>query len=349
MSNPIARRSVSLALGLVLLQAAGIPARAASKSGFYHGKTVSILVGYQAGGGYDLYARVFAQFLGAHIPGEPTVIVQNMPGAGGLRAARNLASTAAKDGTVIGMLAQTLPFDTVLGYTADIDAGKFNWLGRVAKNVEVGVAFARSGIASFDTVRKRPVPVGGTGGTASSTVVPFLLNQLAGARFRLVSGYKSANEVLLAMERGEVEMVGATGLSTMLAKHAAQLKNGTMKLIYQNALVRHPLIANVPTIGELGRTNEEKQILNLFATGSEIGRAIVAPPGIAAARAATLRRAVAATLADPKLVAYAKAHKIMLDTGTAKELDDLVRKTLATPKPIVAKARAVLETMRRKK
>src|SRR6476660_1858082 len=108
-------------------------------SEFYRGKTVIILVGYEAGGGYDLYARVVAQFLGKHIPGQPTVIVQNMPGAGGLRAARNLASVAAKDGTVLGMLAQTLPFDTVLGYTPDVDAGRFTWIGRVAMNVEVGV------------------------------------------------------------------------------------------------------------------------------------------------------------------------------------------------------------------
>src|SRR4029079_13680316 len=126
-----------------------------------------------------------AQFLGRHIPGQPTVVVQNMPGAGGLRAARNLASAAAEQGTVLGMLAQTLPFDTVLGYTPDIDAGKFTWIGRAAMNVEVGVAMAKSGITSIEDTRKREIPSGGTGGTASSTVVPFLLNKLAGTNFKL--------------------------------------------------------------------------------------------------------------------------------------------------------------------
>ena len=177
------------------------------------------------------------------------------------------------------MLAQTLPFDTVLGYTPDIDAGKFLWLGRVAMNVEVGVALAKSGITSIETARTREIPTGGTGGTASSTVVPYLLNKLAGTRFKLIAGYKSANEVLLAMERGEVEMVGATGISTIMAKHAQQLKDGTVRLIYQSALTRHPEIPNVPTIGELGTGSEEKQILDLFAAGSAIGRALAGVAG----------------------------------------------------------------------
>jgi tripartite-type tricarboxylate transporter receptor subunit TctC len=271
-----------------------------------------------------------------------------MPGAGGLRAARNLASAAPKDGTMLGMLAQTLPFDTVLGYTPDIDAGSFNWLGRVAMNVEVGVAFAKSGIDSIEAARRREIPVGGTGGTASSTVVPFLLNQLAGTKFRLVSGYKSANEVLLAMERGEVEMVGATGISTIMAKHAARLKDGTIKLIYQSALTRHPLIASVPTIGELGRGADEKQILNLFAAGSSVGRALVAPAGVPRARVTALRQAVAATLSDRELIDYAKKRNIAIEFGTAEELDGIVRTTLSTPKAVVAKAKAVLESMKGK-
>src|SRR5262245_20487111 len=151
---------------------------------FFQGKTVNILVGVEPGGGYDLYARALAQFLARHIPGQPNVIVQNMPGAGGLRAARNLVSVAPKDGTVLGILSQTLPFDTVLGYTPDIDAGAFNWIGRIATNAEVGVTLAQSGITSIETSRNREISIGGAGGTASSTVVPFLLNRLAGTRFK---------------------------------------------------------------------------------------------------------------------------------------------------------------------
>ncbi len=290
MSNSVSRRSTAAAIAVLALSMSGAAnAQTDTVAEFYKGKTVNILVGYEAGGGYDLYARIIAQYLGKHIPGNPAVIVQNMPGAGGLRAARNLVTVAAKDGTVLGMLAQTLPFDTLLGYTPDVDAGRFTWIGRAAMNVEVGVAFAKSGITSIDDARKREVPTAGTGGTASSTVVPFLLNKLAGTRFKLIAGYKSANEALVTMERGEVDMVGAIGLATVVARHGARLKDGTVRLIYQSALSRHPDIANVPTIGELGNGKDERVILDLFAAGSAIGRALIAPPG----RAGCARRSLA--------------------------------------------------------
>jgi tripartite-type tricarboxylate transporter receptor subunit TctC len=322
-------------------------AQSATSVEFFRGKTVNILVGFEAGGGYDLYARALAQFLGRHIPGQPTVIVQNMPGAGGLRAARHLASVAPKDGTALGMLAQTLPFDTVLGYTADIDAGAFNWIGRIAMNVEVGATFARSGITSIETARNREILTGGTGGTASSTILPLLLNKLAGTRFKLISGYNGANDVLLAMERGEVEMVGATGISTMMAQHAAWLRDGTVRLIYQSAMSRHPAIPDVPRISELGAGVEDKQILDLYAAGSVIGRALIAPPGVPADRVAVLRLAMASTLADPEMLAYAKRHGIAVEVGSGDEINAIVRDMLATPKPVLSKGREILESLRR--
>jgi tripartite-type tricarboxylate transporter receptor subunit TctC len=273
-------------------------------------------------------------------------VVQNMPGAGGLKAARYLLDVAPPDGTALGVLSQTIPFDTVLGYSEDVDAGKFQWIGRVAMNVEVGVAFAKSGIRSIDDVRAREVSIGGTGGTASSTVVPFLLSKLAGAKFKLVSGYRSANEVLLAMERGEVEMVGATGISTMVARWGPMLKDGTMRLIYQSALARHPDLPTVPTIGELGAGDEDRQILDLFSSGSAIGRTLVAPPGVSADRIAAMRQAVAAALADPELISFAKERSIALEPGSAAELEAIVRKTLATPKGTADKAKGVLNFMK---
>jgi tripartite-type tricarboxylate transporter receptor subunit TctC len=347
------RRTMSIirmiaALACFALQTATTAlAQTAASTEFYRGKTVSILVGFEAGGGYDLYARVLAQFLGRHIPGQPAVIVQNMPGAGGLRAARNLASVAPKDGTALGMLAQTLPFDTVLGYTPDIDAGAFNWIGRMAMNVEVGVAFAGSGITSIDTARSREILSGATGGTASSMVVPSLLNRLAGTRFKLIAGYRGTNEALFALERGEVEMVGTAGISTITAQHAGWLRDGTVRLIYQVAPARHPDIPDVPSIGELGTGSEEKQILDLYAAGSAIGRAFVAPPGVPAERVAVLRRAMASALADPEVIVYAKSNGLALDIGSGDELGAIVRGILATPKPAVSKVREILESLKK--
>lgn len=335
-----------LATLLILLFATAPPATADTVADYFKGRRVSIMVGYETGGGYDLYARLIAQFLSRHLPGQPTVIVQNMPGAGGLKAARYLLEVAPQDGTMLGLLAQTIPFDTALGYSADVDAGKFQWIGRIATNVEVGVAFAKSGIHNFDAVRAREVSVGGTGGTGSSTVVPFLLGRLAGARFKLVSGYRSANEAMLAMERGEVEMVGATGISTLLARWAPKLEDGSMKMIYQSALGRHPDLPKVPTIGELGRSDEDRQTLDLFASSSAIGRSLVAPPGAPQDRVAALRHAVAAALSDPALRAFAAERSILLEPASAEEIGGLVRRILATPKPIAQKAAAILESMK---
>jgi tripartite-type tricarboxylate transporter receptor subunit TctC len=344
----VARWTVALWILALVICFGAPPRQAAAESvdDMFRGKRINIMVAYETGGGYDLYARLIAQFLSRHLPGEPTVIVQNMPGAGGLKAARYLLDVAPTDGTALGVLSQTIPFDTVLGYSEDVDAGKLQWIGRMAMNVEVGVAFAKSGIRSFDDVRAREVSVGGTGGTASSTVVPFLLSKLAGAKFKLVSGYRSANEVLLAMERGEVDMVGATGISTMVARWGPMLKDGSMRFIYQSALTRHPDAPGVPTLGQLGGTDEDREILDLFASGSAIGRTLVAPPGIAAVRVAVLRQAVAAALADPALVAMAKEHNIALEPGSAAEVEQIVRKTLATPKATAAKAKDVLNAMK---
>ncbi|MPZ40538.1 MAG: hypothetical protein GEU95_21315 [Rhizobiales bacterium] len=347
MSNGVSRRGFGIALAGAALHAAGAAqAQGDPVADFYKDKTVTILVGYQGGGGYDLYARLVAPFLSKHLPGNPTVIVQNMPGAGGLRAARNLVAVSAKDGTALGMLAQTLPFDTLLGYTPDIDAGRFTWIGRAAMNVEVGVAFAKSGITSIDDARKREVPTAGTGGTASSTVVPFMLNRLAGTRFKLISGYKSANEALVTMERGEVDMVGAIGIATIMARHAARLKDGSIRIIYQSALTRHPSIPDVPTIGELGEGKDERVMLDLFASGSAIGRALIAPPGVPPERAAALRRALAAALADPDLVALAKKSRVPLEPASGEELERIVRQVLAAPKPIADKTKEVLESLK---
>jgi tripartite-type tricarboxylate transporter receptor subunit TctC len=332
-------------LGLQTMTTARAQSAVSTES--FQGKTVIILVGSQPGGGYDLYARFLAQYLGRHIPGQPAVVVQNMPGAGGLRAARHLASVASRDGTALGILAQTLPFDTLLGYTPDIDASAFNWLGRIASNPMAGVTFAQSRIISIETARNREISVGGSGGTSISTVAPFLLNKLAGTRFKLIAGYQSANEVMLAMERGEVEMVGATGIPIIMAKYAARLRDGTIRLLYQTGQTRHPGVPDVPTIGELGTGSEEKQILDLFAAGSAIGYTLMAPPGVPAERIAVLRRSMAATLADPEMLAYATTRSLALDGGSGDEIDGIVRKMLATPRPLAVRARQILESMKR--
>lgn len=322
------------------------PKAHAADGNFYAGKTVSILVGYEAGGGYDLYARLAAQFLASYLPGHPSVIVQNMPGAGGLKAARYLLDAAPKDGTVLGIPSQTIAFDSLLGYSAGVDAGKFQWLGRLATNVEVGATFAKSGVASIADLRARQVTTGGTGGTASTSIIPFLLNKLAGTHFKIVNGYRSAVEVILAMQRGEMDMVSGIGLATVDVRFGKEITDGTLRLIFQSGVGREPQIAQVPNIAEFGRTNEEKAMLALFSSTAAIGRSLVAPPGVPMARITVLQQAVAAMLADKALATYAASHSVMIDPGSADQVDAIVSKTLAAPPELVHKTRAVLESMK---
>ncbi len=320
------------------------PACAENAEDYFKGKQITIVVAYGSGT-YDLYARLIAPFLKRHLPGQPTVIVQNMPGAGGVKAARYLLEVAPKDGTTLGVLAQTIAFDTLLGFSEGVDAGQFNWLGRIGTNEEVGVAGGQSGIRNFEDARAKEVSVGGTGGTASSTALPYLLTKLASAKFKLISGYRSANEALLALERGEIDMVGAFGMSG-LERIGPKLTDGSIRPIYLSALGRNPRYPDLPTIGELGRDDEAKQILDLFASNSAVGRTVVAPPGIPQARIAVLRAGIAAAMSDSALLTFAAERNMPLEPAESEEIEAIVRKILATPPTIAKKAAEVLNTLK---
>jgi tripartite-type tricarboxylate transporter receptor subunit TctC len=330
---------------LAFAAAAPLPATADNAADYFRGKQINIVVSYGAGS-YDLYARLIAQFLKRHLPGQPTVIVQNMPGAGGVKAARYLLEVAPKDGTTLGVLAQTIPFDTMLGFSEGIDAGRFHWIGRIGMNLEVGIAGGKSGIRTFDDVRAREVSVGGTGGTGSSTAMPYLLSRLAGAKFKLISGYRSANEALLAMDRGEVDMVGAFGIASLVMRFGSRLKDGSVRPVYLSGLTRHPDLPSLPTIGELGRDDDSKQILDLFASSSAVGRTLAAPSGVPQERIAVLRKAMAAALSDPELLAFSAERNMPLEPASGEELEGIVRKILATSTPIARKAADVLESLK---
>lgn len=337
----------SLALASCCFQSAA--ARAQSPADFYKGRTVAVVVGYSTGGGYDLYARLAARFLGRHIPGQPTVVVQNMTGAGGLRAAGYVQNAAAKDGSVLTLHPQTLPFDTLLGLSEGVDAGRFVWLGRIAMNVEVGAAYARVGLRTPADLRSREVPVGGSGGTASSSLVPFLLNRLAGTRFKPIAGYQSAQEVMLAMQRGEVEAVGATGISTITAVHGEALRSGSLVLLYQTARQRHPAAPDVPTIVEMAQSAESAELLALYASSAEIGRSLAVVSEAPRDRVDALKRAVELMLRASDFLVAAKDQRLDVEPAGADEIGAIVRATLATPKDLAERAKAVHEDAKRQK
>jgi tripartite-type tricarboxylate transporter receptor subunit TctC len=331
-------RSILLLVALAL--AAPAPARADAVAEFYRGKTIRMLIGYGPGGGYDLYARLVAEFLPRHIPGHPSILPQNMPGGGSFVAAKYMAEAAPRDGTVLGSLAQTLALDSVINPASRLDAAQFRYIGRAVTNIDTGAALPRTGIRSFEDVRRKEYTVGASGGGGTTVVFPSALAAYAGARFKLVKGYKGTTDILLAMERGEVDIVGAYGLPGMLVSHPGWLK-GEAAIIYQAALKRHPLLADVPTLPELALSEEGREVLRAVSATAEIGRSIIATPGVPCERLAALRQAFFAMLKDPDFLAAADKRKMMLDPGSGAELDAIVQETVRLPKELAEKLAAM--------
>jgi tripartite-type tricarboxylate transporter receptor subunit TctC len=331
-------RAISAALSAVILVLVGSSALQADPiADFYRGKTMRMIIGYGVGGGYDLYGRVAAEFLPKHIPGNPTIVPQNMPGAGSFVAAKWMNEVAPKDGTVLGSLAQTLATDTAAGSVTGLDATQFRFVGRITSNVDFGVALPKSGLKSFDDVRKREVSVAVTGGASIGILLPTALNRYGGAKFKMVRGYKGSAEMILALERGEVDAVGATGLPSTLVRFPNWIHKGEAVVLYQAALKRHRLLPNAPALPELGQTEEGKAVLRVIASTAEVGRSIVTTPGVPAERVAALRKAFQAMLRDPEFIAACEKRKMMFDPASGEEVDQVVRDTVALPKEVLAK------------
>ena len=331
-------RMIGAAFGLVAaLLGWTAPGHADPVADFYNGKTVRMLIGYGPGGGYDLYGRVVAQFLPRHLPGHPTIVVQNMPGAGSLLAARYMHDVAPKDGTVLGSLAQTLALDSVTNSSVKIDVGKMPYIGRVAPNVDTGVALQTSGIKSFEDVRARQYTVGASGGGSTTVLFPTALMTYAGAKLKLARGYSGTNEIWLAVERGEVQIVGAYGLPGIQSSHPDWLQGKEVVFLYQASLKRDRLIPNVPTLPELAQSDEGRQVLRAAASTGDVGRSIITTPGVPPERLAALRAAFRAMLADPEFIAECNQRKLPIDGASGEDVDEMVRETLQLPRAVLDK------------
>ena len=301
--------------GLVLGLSGQTHAQAAAD---FKGRTVTVYIAFGIGGGYDQYARLFARHVGRHIPGNPTVVPSNMPGANGLVAANYLYNTAAKDGTALGFLYQTIAQDQVLLQSnVQYDAPKFNWIGRITSTAEIMYTWHRVPVQRIEDLAARETVLG-VAGPAIATYSR-LLNASLGARFKMVRGYKSTAEIHVAMERGEVE--GAySSLSTVRSGWNHWLRDRQVNILVQTIPERHPDLADVPAIVELGKTDEEKSTMRFFAAGGAVGRSVVAPPGVAADRLEVLRNAFHATMKDPQFLAEAQHMKLDVEPLPGSEL-----------------------------
>lgn len=335
----IARPVLALAaLGLSVSASAADPI-----ADFYQGKTMHVIIGYGPGGGYDIYGRLAAEFLGRHIPGKPTIIPQNMPGAGSFKAVEYLYGAAPQDGTYLGSVAQTIAMDAVTDEKNKLDITRLKYVGRFVNNVDVGFALPQSGIKSIEDLRKQEAIAGTSGGGSTSVVYPLALNAYAGTKIKLVRGYEGTAEIQLALERGEVQVNPAYGLPGMLGAHPDWIKQAKVNILYQNALTRDPIIPNVPTMPELGLTDQGKTILRVIAGTAEIGRSILTTPGTPPERLAALRTAFQAMLKDPDFLAAAEKRNLMLVAGTGEAMDAVNAETMRLPRPTVDALRVLLK------
>jgi len=305
----------------------------------FAGKTVTIISSFGPGGGYTLYADLVARHLGAHLPGRPLVIVKTMPGAGGMNGTNFLANVAARDGTVLGVVPQTVAIAQALGQPgARYDVRAFNWIGRVNSNVEVQQTWHTTAVKTLADAKMQEVVVGGTGPDSSSVVFPRILNAMFGMKFKVVAGYEGVNMVSVAMERGEVEGM-VRPWAVIKTVRPEWLKEKKINLIVQYALAPHPEITGVPAVVDLASTDEQRQVLSLYASGSDIGRAIVAPPGVAPETVAVLQTAFANTMKDASLIADVRKSGLDIDALAGERLQAIVRSAVDVPPAVVDLAR----------
>jgi tripartite-type tricarboxylate transporter receptor subunit TctC len=334
------RRIERVLVAAVLLVAAVTTSSAhAQPAQSFAGKTIRLYIGTSPGGGYDTYGRLVARHIGRQLPGNPAVVAQNMPGASSLVLANFLFNQAPRDGTALGIINQSMPTEQyLLEQNVNYDASKFNWIGRVSSTVELLIVWHTVPVARIEDVRSRETIMGGTGPTSSTEFIPRVLNNLAGTKFKVISGFKGTSEVALAMERGEIEGSG-TPLESLSSYRANWVRDKKIKLLLQEATTRDPEIPDVPAMVELGTTEEARQILRFFASASEIGRSIVAPPAIALETVQTLRRAFDAMFADPAFLDDIKRAGIVVKPITGERLQAAVATVANFPPALIQKAR----------
>jgi tripartite-type tricarboxylate transporter receptor subunit TctC len=312
-------------------------AHAATPAEFYKGRTVPVIIGYSAGGGYDLYARVLAEHMGRHIPGNPTLIPQNMPGAGSIRAALYLFTAAPRDGSVIGTFARGMVSTALIG-DAKFDARQFAWLGSVTKDTTLCISWNASPIKTWHDAMTRQFTVGGEGAAGDPDIFAKLYKNVFGAKIRLATGFPGTTDVTLAMRRGEVDGLCGISWSTVKSRYPDWVAQKKINFLLQAGARKDPELPNVPMALDFAHTPEQKQVLDFVVSSEVLARPFVAPPGIPANRKAVLRKAFDDTMKDPAFLADAKKTMLDINPVSGPEVDAIVASLYATPKDVVNKA-----------
>lgn len=337
--------SVALVSISPLIQSAGASDDVAK---FYQGKQLTMMVGSDVGGGYDIYARTVARHLGRYIPGQPTLVVQNMPGAGSLKMTNHVANLAAKDGTVIGAPQNGVAFEPVLhllspgGKNAQYDATKFSWIGSAEQGVYVSVFWHTAGIKSLDDLRKKEVVVGASSLNTEEAVLANLLNNVFDTKLKLITGYKGNAAIMLAMEKGEVSGVTATSYASLSAKQPTWHKEGKVTIPIQMALDPEPALKDVPFALDIVKSPEDRRVLEVVFTKYKMSRPYFFAPEVPADRVAAVRAAFLEACKDPKFLAESKKQGIQPQAVPGEVVQKMVERIYETPEPLLKQVRAII-------
>jgi tripartite-type tricarboxylate transporter receptor subunit TctC len=307
---------------------------------FYKSKSFSLVVGHEAGTGFDIYGRVLARHLGRHIPGTPAVVVQNMNGASGLTAANWLYNIAPKDGTVVATFVQSVPFEPLYGNAAArFDSAKFTWIGNLEESVGVCGVTKASGIEKFGDLMKKETIFAGTGTTGPLGKASLAVKNLLGAKIKLVSGYQGSASVKLAMQRGEVAGICGLPMSTIASFWKDDYESGAFRPIIQLSGRKMPQLGGLPHVDDFAKNDEDRQLLGLIFGTLALGRLYVSPPAMPPARMNALREAFMATAKDPAFVEDAVKTQIDISPMTGAETEAFVARLSASSAAVVERAK----------
>jgi tripartite-type tricarboxylate transporter receptor subunit TctC len=336
--------SVQFALWIAMTCLPMQGARAQSVEDFYRGKTITILVGFTPGGGYDLNARTIGRFLGKHIPGNPKVIIQNMPGAGSLVSINYLSNIAPKDGTVLGTFSRGVPFEPLMGNkSAQFDPRDLNWIGSPSRETNLVFVRENTPFKTFNDLKTNEMVVATTGGGADTGMFPVIVNAIFKTKLKIVSGYPGATETLLAVERGEADGMAGLSWGYVKASRPAWVQEKRIRVLMQLGMTRAADLPDVPTALEVVSDASDRQLLELFLARLAIAWPIAAPSKVPADRIAALRQAFVATMQDPEYRAEAERQALEVAPVSGEEISQIMKTIYASPEPVIQRARQLVE------
>ena len=336
------RNALTIALLAVL---ALLPGRGhAAEAELYKGKTITIMCGYGVGGGYDVYARLLARHLPNHLAGQPTIIVQNMPGAGGMRAANTVYATAPKDGTVIAAVNPSLlMYQLMGGQSARYETSKLQWIGSLDEPNNSIIAWHTSGIRSIDDAKAREVPVPGDGPTSAMTIYPTVANALLGTRFKVIDGYSGSAAGDLALERGEVDARSGANLTSVFSRHSDWIRDGKIAFLLQVGGKRDSALADVPLLQELVKSEHERQVAAVVSLPTTVGPGYWLAPGVPDDALRALRTAFDAMIADPQFLADAQKSNLQIRAKSGAQVQATVSAVAQIPQTVMTETAAILK------